>query len=54
LANGPRSHARAVHKLRSGRLEEGDEFSHLFRTVGTFSYHCTIHPDMRGTVKVGG
>jgi plastocyanin len=38
--------------FRSGELEDGDEFSHLFRTAGTYAYRCTIHPDMRGTVKV--
>ena len=37
----------------SGDLEEGEEFSHLFRTAGTFAYRCAIHTDMRGTVKVG-
>jgi plastocyanin len=23
-------------------------------TTGTFAYRCAIHPDMRGTVRVGG
>jgi plastocyanin len=40
--------------FRSGELEEGDEFSHLFRTTGSFAYRCAIHPDMRGRVKVSG
>jgi plastocyanin len=40
--------------FRSGDLEEGDEFSHLFPTAGTFAYRCSIHPDMRGRVKVSG
>ena len=40
--------------FRSGKLEEGDEFSHLFPRAGTFAYRCTIHTDMRGTVKVAG
>jgi plastocyanin len=38
--------------FRSGDLQEGDEFSHVFRVAGTFAYRCAIHPDMRGTVKV--
>jgi plastocyanin len=38
----------------SGDLEEGEEFSHRFPATGTFAYRCTIHTDMRGTVKVGG
>jgi plastocyanin len=40
--------------FRSGQLEQGDEFSHVFRRAGTFAYHCSVHPAMRGTVKVGG
>jgi plastocyanin len=40
--------------FRSGDLEEGDEFSHLFPTAGTFAYRRSIHPDMRGRVKVSG
>jgi plastocyanin len=40
--------------FRSGELEEGDEFSHLFQRAGTFAYRCGIHPDMRGVVKVSG
>jgi plastocyanin len=41
-------------EFRSGELEEGKEFLHLFRTTGTFRYRCAIHPAMRGTVKVSG
>ena len=40
--------------FRSGELEEGDEFSHLFQRAGTFAYRCGIHPDMRGAIKVSG
>jgi plastocyanin len=40
--------------FRSGELEEGDEFSHLFQRAGAFAYRCGIHPDMRGAVKVSG
>ena len=40
--------------FRSGDLEEGHEFSHVFPAAGTFAYRCGIHPDMRGTVKVSG
>jgi plastocyanin len=40
--------------FRSGDLEEGDEFSHVFPKAGTFAYRCGIHPDMQGTVKVSG
>lgn len=36
----------------SGSLATGDTFSRVFRTRGTFRYHCTIHPDMTGKVVV--
>ena len=36
----------------SGLLEPGESFSRRFRREGTFSYFCTVHPDMRGTVNV--
>jgi plastocyanin len=40
--------------FRSGELDEGDEFSHVFPAAGTFAYRCAIHPGMRGRVTVGG
>ena len=30
----------------------GAVFSHTFSAAGTFTYHCTIHPQMKGTVVV--
>ena len=41
-------------EFRSGGLDEGDEFSHVFPAAGAFAYRCAIHPDMRGRVRVGG
>jgi plastocyanin len=41
-------------EFRSGELHRGDQFSHVFPTAGSFAYHCAIHPDMRGTVRVTG
>ena len=39
----------------SGTLNEGDEFSFTFEEAGTFTYFCTIHPDiMTGSVVVEG
>ena len=38
----------------SAELAEGAEFSQIFDTVGTFTYHCEIHPNMTGTVTVEG
>jgi len=28
--------------------------THTFATAGSFPYHCTIHPSMKGTVTVEG
>lgn len=36
----------------SGTLNTGVSFRFQFNTPGTFSYHCSIHPSMRGTVTV--
>lgn len=30
----------------------GTAFSQVFATPGTFAYHCTIHPTMKGTIVV--
>jgi plastocyanin len=36
----------------SGSLGKGQRFSHTFKSAGKKSYHCEIHPDMRGSVVV--
>jgi plastocyanin len=36
----------------SGSLGKGQSFSHTFAQAGTFTYHCTIHPSMKGTIVV--
>jgi plastocyanin len=33
-------------------LNQGRSASHRFTSAGTFSYICTIHPQMKGTVRV--
>jgi plastocyanin len=38
----------------SGVLAPGAKFSHKFTTVGTFTYHCSIHPTMMAEVDVTG
>jgi len=38
--------------LKSGNLAKGQTFSHTFNDVGTFDYHCSIHPSMTGKVIV--
>jgi len=36
----------------SGNLNAGSTFETTFSAQGTFPYHCSIHPNMRGTVTV--
>jgi plastocyanin len=36
----------------SGNITTGSKFSRVFSTVGSYSYHCTIHPNMKGTIIV--
>jgi hypothetical protein len=33
-------------------IEHGQSASHTFSQAGTFSYICTIHPNMKGTIRV--
>lgn len=36
----------------SGNLNKGQEFSFNFTKPGVYDYHCSIHPSMRGEIKV--
>jgi plastocyanin len=36
----------------TGTINAGGSGSHTFSSAGTFSYICTIHPNMKGTVRV--
>jgi plastocyanin len=36
----------------SGSISTNGTFSYTFSTVGTFPYHCTVHPYMTATVIV--
>ena len=37
---------------KSGDLGQGQSYIFTYGTVGTFKYHCLVHPDMTGTVTV--
>ncbi|MGH7743001.1 MAG: cupredoxin domain-containing protein [Candidatus Eiseniibacteriota bacterium] len=41
-------------ELNSGNIANGAAFAHTFNTAGSFSYHCTLHGGMTGTVVVAG
>jgi len=36
----------------SGNIEPGSTYSFTFDKTGSFQYHCSIHPSMRGTIVV--
>lgn len=36
----------------SGLLSKGGKFTFTFKSAGTIKYHCSVHPNMLGTVKV--
>jgi len=36
----------------SGNIAPGSTYSFTFDKTGSFQYHCTIHPSMRGTIVV--
>lgn len=54
--NGPSDHTVTANggSFLSGDLAPGSNFTNTFTTPGTFAYHCSIHPIMKGTVIVLG
>src|SRR4051812_40290062 len=38
--------------FKTPTLNNGQSASHTFTQAGTFSYTCTIHPNMKGTIRV--
>jgi plastocyanin len=39
-------------KFRSKALDTDDSYSFTFTTAGAYSYFCSLHPHMTGTIKV--
>ena len=40
------------NSFQSPTLQAGESFNFTFVQAGTFSYHCSIHPSMKGTITV--
>lgn len=38
--------------LNSGTIAPGQSFTFTFPSSGSFSYHCALHPGMKGTVTI--
>jgi plastocyanin len=49
---GDQVHTATGGVFNTGNLSSGQSGSHTFSSAGTFSYKCTPHPFMTGTVKV--
>ena len=54
LNDGPSAHTATLDdgSFDSGTLQEGKLKSQSFKQAGTFTYHCSIHPQMTGAVEV--
>jgi plastocyanin len=39
-------------EISSGSLSNGQIYSHIFNTAGTYDYHCSIHPTMKASITV--
>lgn len=52
--SGPSDHTATASdgSFDTGPLSRGRSGSHTFTAAGTFAYVCSIHPNMRGTVRV--
>jgi plastocyanin len=48
----PKGHTVTGSGFDSGILQTGAVFSFTFPAAGTFSYACSVHPEMKGTVRV--
>jgi plastocyanin len=33
-------------------MDTNDQYSHAFTTPGKYTYYCTVHPQMTGTIVV--
>ena len=54
IASDPHPAHTDLPGLQSNALNKGDSYSFTFTKVGTWGYHCHLHPSMTGTVVVQG
>jgi len=52
VASNPHPTHTDLPGMVSGTLNKGDSYSFTFDKVGTWGYHCHLHPIMTGTVVV--
>ncbi len=45
-------HTVTAASFDSGLIHPGATYAHTFDTVGSFDYHCSVHPTMQGTINV--
>lgn len=45
-------HTVTGEKAKSGNLEQNQSFVQTFNTDGSYTYSCSIHPSMKGTITV--
>lgn len=38
--------------FQSPLLDKGESWTHTFNAAGTYSYYCTVHPDMKASIVV--
>jgi len=38
--------------LNSPTINNGNTFIYTFNQLGTYTYHCNFHPNMKGTIIV--
>jgi plastocyanin len=39
-------------EISSPSIAKGETYAHTFSTPGTYTYHCSVHPSMKGTIIV--
>jgi plastocyanin len=52
IGTAPHTVTATTGEFDSGFLTTGDVFSHTFAQAGVYTFLCTIHPTMTGTVRV--